>query len=295
MYSTDNLYPSYTPAELFDTPRYYYPRYIETFDYSKMQPGVGAADNAAQVEVMLAVDDYFTVATTPDLATPRWDLMGSVNRFRLVFGQESINIGQNSLQQTIKYIYRIVVTIPGPPPEPEDDKEDEEAVVPNPDGRGEGSGQGSGGGSGDGFGSGQGAGSGAGSGPGNSASSSQMPAAGTSGFGTISSGDATITGNMLAKGKEISLMGVKGGGASGGDGKPWTIYEIAEVGTPLSEPEADDGQAIALALAALLAAFAMGAVSRGAAVFMDGKEHPIFNFCGNKIANFRRRMRRRSI
>lgn len=290
MYSTDNLYPAYTPEQLFSTPRYYYPRYIETFDYSKMQPGIGAADNAVSVEVMLAVDDYFTVATTPDLAVPRWDLMSSVNRFRLVFGQESISIGQNSLQQTIKYIYRIVVTVPEPPPR--QDGNTEEVIVPDPDGKGEGSGKGSGGGSGDGFGSGQGAGSGAGSGPGSAVSGSQSStSAQVPGFGSVSSGEATITGNMLAKGKEISLMGIMGGGASGGDGKPWTIYEITEAVMPLTSPETDNGPVNILALIALLATFAMGAASRAATVFIGGKADARFV----KIIDSIRRTRRRTI
>lgn len=97
-------------SELFDVPRYFYPRLPQRWDGAAGSPLPGAAVGAERVDALLAFrDDRAEGATAPDFYR-----MDGKRRFCLVLGQMSART--QTAAQTVPWIHTIEVMLSGEPP-----------------------------------------------------------------------------------------------------------------------------------------------------------------------------------
>lgn len=116
---------SFTNAELFETPRYYFndlsahiePVYNDAGEIVEYNAD-SAWNDCWEVAPMLALEDSWA---TYDLGTehtaPNYESMGTGNRFRLLFGQAYPT--EVRTNQSAKYTHTLFVTLNGTPPVPE--------------------------------------------------------------------------------------------------------------------------------------------------------------------------------
>ena len=116
---------SFTNAELFETPRYYFndlsshiePVYNDAGEVVEYNAD-SAWNDCWEVAPMLALEDSWA---TYDLGTehtaPNYESMGTGNRFRLLFGQAYPT--EVRTNQSAKYTHTLFVTLNGTPPVPE--------------------------------------------------------------------------------------------------------------------------------------------------------------------------------
>ena len=116
---------SFTNAELFESPRYYFndlSAHIEPV-YNDAGEVVGYNADSAwndcwEVAPMLALEDsWATYELGTEHTAPNYESMGTGNRFRLLFGQAyPMEVRTN---QSAKYTHTLFVTLNGTPPVPE--------------------------------------------------------------------------------------------------------------------------------------------------------------------------------
>jgi hypothetical protein len=115
---TNGAYRSFTKGALFDTPRYYFPNIAASEDTGQLYAFDGGGDlwtGAGGVEPMLALEDYSEWDAAGSEFEQRADpsLLGTANRFHLLFGQSAPDeVGTSS---AAKYVYKILVTYSGTP------------------------------------------------------------------------------------------------------------------------------------------------------------------------------------
>ena len=116
---------SFTNAELFETPRYYFndlSSHIEPVCNDAGEVVEYNADSAWndcwEVAPMLALEDsWATYGLDEEHTAPNYESMGTGNRFRLLFGQAYPT--EVRTNQSAKYTHTLFVTLNGTPPVPE--------------------------------------------------------------------------------------------------------------------------------------------------------------------------------
>lgn len=107
----NSWYQSINKEYLIDTIRYYYPKLQESWDYDLGEAGQGAADDAVNVETIIALEDnWLRFATKPDFGH-----LTEKSRFRLVFGQTDTTT--RNAYRSARWIHTIEVMLGGKPPE----------------------------------------------------------------------------------------------------------------------------------------------------------------------------------
>ena len=116
---------SFTNAELFETPRYYFndlsshiePVYNDAGEVVEYNAD-SAWNDCWEVAPMLALEDsWATYELGTEHTAPNYESMGTGNRFRLLFGQAyPMEVRTN---QSAKYTHTLFVTLNGTPPVPE--------------------------------------------------------------------------------------------------------------------------------------------------------------------------------
>lgn len=116
---------SFTNAELFETPRYYFndlsshiePVYNDAGEVVEFNAD-SAWDDCWEVAPMLALEDsWATYGLDEEHTAPNYESMGTGNRFRLLFGQAYPT--EVRTNQSAKYTHTLFVTLNGTPPVPE--------------------------------------------------------------------------------------------------------------------------------------------------------------------------------
>lgn len=116
---------SFTNAELFETPRYYFndlssriePVYNDAGEVVEYNADSAWSD-CWEVAPMLALEDsWATYELGTEHTAPNYESMGTGNRFRLLFGQAYPT--EVRTNQSAKYTHTLFVTLNGTPPVPE--------------------------------------------------------------------------------------------------------------------------------------------------------------------------------
>lgn len=116
---------SFTNAELFETPRYYFndlsshiePVYNDAGEVVEYNAD-SAWNDCWEVAPMLALEDsWATYELGTEHTAPNYESMGTGNRFRLLFGQAYPT--EVRTNQSAKYTHTLFVTLNGTPPVPE--------------------------------------------------------------------------------------------------------------------------------------------------------------------------------
>lgn len=116
---------SFTHAELFETPRYYFndlsshiePVYNDAGEVVEYNAD-SAWNDCWEVAPMLALEDsWATYELGTEHTAPNYESMGTGNRFRLLFGQAYPT--EVRTNQSAKYTHTLFVTLNGTPPVPE--------------------------------------------------------------------------------------------------------------------------------------------------------------------------------
>lgn len=116
---------SFTNAELFETPRYYFndlsshiePVYNDAGEVVEYNAD-SAWNDCWEVAPMLALEDsWATYGLDEEHTAPNYESMGTGNRFRLLFGQAYPT--EVRTNQSAKYTHTLFVTLNGTPPVPE--------------------------------------------------------------------------------------------------------------------------------------------------------------------------------
>ena len=113
---------SFTPYQLLSEPRYYYDNLAAHITNRYNDAGVlvgydvedGAESNKRQVRTMLALESNWAEYEAGTQNTnPNHTSMSTSSRFRLLFGQNSVDEGKTN--QSAKYVHTVALTIPGSP------------------------------------------------------------------------------------------------------------------------------------------------------------------------------------
>ncbi|MDR0886037.1 MAG: hypothetical protein LBN22_06735 [Clostridiales Family XIII bacterium] len=100
-----------TSQALFDTPRYFYPNLVSTWDPITNWIGVGVEEGRAPVEAMLAVEDYWERS----ISEPDYSKLHAADCYRLVFGMPTSDT--KLAHDSIKWIKSIDLMLVGSPPD----------------------------------------------------------------------------------------------------------------------------------------------------------------------------------
>ena len=103
---------SFTNAELFETPRYYFNDLS-----SHIEPVYNDAGEVVEYNADSLEDSWATYELGTEHTAPNYESMGTGNRFRLLFGQAYPT--EVRTNQSAKYTHTLFVTLNGTPPVPE--------------------------------------------------------------------------------------------------------------------------------------------------------------------------------
>lgn len=121
LYCTDDVSTSYTYNYLFGSPRYYFPRLVETWNFNDGKTGDGCTNKPVAVEPMFAVysfQDRYLTDLNHQLDGPTDE--GS-RTFRFCFGQTENDITNNNITtgRFARWVNRIDLILPDGPDSPE--------------------------------------------------------------------------------------------------------------------------------------------------------------------------------